>query len=75
MSQVDLNGEEVSRKEHLTRRFPGERASVNGSRINPGKDREYYCEECCYRVTESVDGGCEYGHAKDCKHSVWGDGR
>lgn len=68
-AQVDLDGNEAAPKEHLTKRFPGEGPAKLATPIN--KPEEYYCTECDHRVTRSPDGGCEYGHTRECSHSVW----
>lgn len=32
--------------------------------------REWYCQECRARVTQSTDERVEYGHRGDCEHSI-----
>jgi uncharacterized protein YlaI len=75
MSQVDLNGEPLSRPDHLTDRFPGDNAKGNAHSLNPDKEREWYCRECHNRVTQATDRQYEYGHAKGCSHSIGRDSR
>lgn len=67
--QVDLGMEVVTQKDHLTKRLPDEMSPCNPHSIRTS--REFFCEDCNRRVTEDSDGTGEYGHAKDCDHSVW----
>jgi len=73
-SQIDLDGEEV-RKFHLSKSPSSDRSKAKALALNDGKEREYYCRDCGKRVTESASRDHEYGHTRDCEHSVWGTDR
>jgi len=68
--QYDLENEPAGPKRYLTKRFPGENRH-NVTAIH--QEAEWYCNEsvCHNRVTLSPTGEIEYGHAKQCPHSVW----
>jgi len=67
--QYTLDDEPAGPKPHLTQRFPGD----NEHNVTPIRDEEheFYCTSCANRVTVSSDRDAEYGHAKQCSHSVW----
>jgi len=67
--QHTLDDEPAGPKPHLTQRFPGD----NEHNVTSIQDdqHEFYCELCYNRVTVSPNRDVEYGHAKDCTHSVW----
>lgn len=71
--QYNLEHEPSGPKEYLTKRFPG----ANRQNVTTiSQDCEWYCkhEVCHNRVTLSPSAEVEYGHSKDCPHSVWGGG-
>lgn len=47
---------------HLTTR------SGDASRYGTEGAREWYCTDCCSRITVSPDGQREYGHESGCDH-------
>lgn len=42
----------------------------SGPHMDPITPREWVCEQCSNRVTQSPDGKQEYGHDHHCDHSI-----
>ena len=58
---------------HLTKH----KYDLPGSPGNPRDNltsREFYCCECRATVTRGVERDGEYGHCRDCQHSIRGGG-
>jgi len=54
---------------HLTKRASGVRTTTQFAESELAS-REFWCRDCCSRVTQTSDGKHEYGHDPACEHSI-----